>query len=88
MSNSYIEYALDPATQIGPVVDLQQLDTNLSFKRNAEAGIVKVNQATSGLDYHLPFGARKGSSYGPRGQGRYAAEFYAVVKAAYTSGGC
>jgi acyl-CoA reductase-like NAD-dependent aldehyde dehydrogenase len=57
------------------------------FKRNSEAGIVKVNQGTSGLDYHLPFGGRKGSSYGPREQGRYAAEFYTVVKTAYTSGG-
>lgn len=57
------------------------------FKRNAEAGIIKVNQSTSGLDYHLPFGGRKGSSYGPREQGRYAAEFYTVVKTAYTSGG-
>lgn len=57
------------------------------FKRNAEAGVIKVNQSTSGLDYHLPFGGRKGSSYGPREQGRYAAEFYTVVKTAYTSGG-
>lgn len=57
------------------------------FKRNAQAGIVKVNQSTSGLDYHLPFGGRKGSSYGPREQGHYAAEFYAIVKTAYSSAG-
>ncbi len=57
------------------------------FKRNSQAGIVKVNQSTSGLDYHLPFGGRKASSYGPREQGRYAAEFYTVVKTAYTSAG-
>ena len=55
------------------------------FKRHAQAGIVKVNQATSGLDYHLPFGGRKASSYGPREQGRYAVDFYTVVKTAYTS---
>ena len=29
------------------------------------------------------FGGRKGSSYGPREQGSYAAEFYTVVKTAY-----
>jgi aldehyde dehydrogenase (NAD+) len=57
------------------------------FKRYAEAGIVKVNQATSGLDFHLPFGGRKGSSYGPREQGSQAVEFYSVVKTAYTSAG-
>jgi acyl-CoA reductase-like NAD-dependent aldehyde dehydrogenase len=38
---------------------------------------------TAGVDYHVPFGGRKGSSYGPREQGRYAAEFYTVVKTAY-----
>jgi len=57
------------------------------FKRNVEAGVVKVNQATSGLDFHLPFGGRKGSSYGPREQGSQAIEFFSVVKTAYTSGG-
>ena len=54
------------------------------FKRNAEAGMVMVNLPTAGVDYHVPFGGRKASSYGPREQGRYAAEFYTVVKTAYT----
>jgi len=55
------------------------------FKRNAEAGMVMVNMPTAGVDYHVPFGGRKGSSYGPREQGRYAAEFYTTVKTAYTN---
>jgi acyl-CoA reductase-like NAD-dependent aldehyde dehydrogenase len=55
------------------------------FKRNAEAGMVMVNLPTAGVDYHVPFGGRKGSSYGPREQGRYAAEFYTTVKTAYTT---
>ena len=54
------------------------------FKRNSEAGMVMVNLPTAGVDYHVPFGGRKASSYGPREQGRYAAEFYTVVKTAYT----
>ena len=54
------------------------------FKRNSEAGRVMVNLPTAGVDYHVPFGGRKGSSYGPREQGRYAAEFYTSVKTAYT----
>ena len=54
------------------------------FKRNSEAGMVMVNLPTAGVDYHVPFGGRKGSSYGPREQGRYAAEFYSTVKTAYT----
>jgi acyl-CoA reductase-like NAD-dependent aldehyde dehydrogenase len=55
------------------------------FKRNAEAGMVMVNLPTAGVDYHVPFGGRKGSSYGPREQGKYAAEFYTTVKTAYTA---
>jgi aldehyde dehydrogenase (NAD+) len=54
------------------------------FKRNSEAGMVMVNLPTAGVDYHVPFGGRKGSSYGPREQGRYAKEMYTVVKTAYT----
>jgi aldehyde dehydrogenase (NAD+) len=54
------------------------------FKRNSEAGMVMVNLATAGVDYHVPFGGRKGSSYGPREQGAYAREFYTTVKTAYT----
>ncbi|MDW9769308.1 aldehyde dehydrogenase family protein [Sinorhizobium meliloti] len=54
------------------------------FKRNAEAGMVMVNLPTAGVDFHVPFGGRKSSSYGPREQGKYAAEFYTNVKTAYT----
>jgi alpha-ketoglutaric semialdehyde dehydrogenase len=54
------------------------------FKRNVEAGMCMVNLPTAGVDYHVPFGGRKGSSYGPREQGRYAAEFYTAVKTSYT----
>lgn len=57
------------------------------FKRHAQAGMVMVNLPTAGVDYHVPFGGRKGSSYGPREQGRYAAEFYTTVKTAYTMAG-
>ncbi|UNV88717.1 MULTISPECIES: aldehyde dehydrogenase family protein [unclassified Comamonas] len=54
------------------------------FKRHVQAGMVMVNLPTAGVDYHVPFGGRKGSSYGPREQGRYAQEFYTVVKTSYT----
>ena len=55
------------------------------FKRHAQAGMVMVNLPTAGVDYHVPFGGRKGSSYGSREQGRYAVEFYTTVKTAYTA---
>jgi len=53
------------------------------FKRHSQAGMVMINLPTAGVDYHVPFGGRKGSSYGSREQGRYAQEFYTVVKTSY-----
>jgi alpha-ketoglutaric semialdehyde dehydrogenase len=55
------------------------------FRREAQAGMVMVNLPTAGVDYHVPFGGRKGSSYGPREQGAYAREFYTTVKTAYVA---
>jgi len=57
------------------------------FRRNAKTGCVMVNLPTAGTDYHVPFGGRGDSSYGPREQGAYAAEFYTTVKTAYISSG-
>jgi acyl-CoA reductase-like NAD-dependent aldehyde dehydrogenase len=55
------------------------------FVRNSASGLVMVNLPTAGLDYHVPFGGRKKSSYGPREQGAYAKEFYTIVKTAYVA---
>lgn len=55
-----------------------------AFKEKAEAGMVMVNLPTAGSDYHVPFGGRKASSFGPREQGSYALEFYTTVKVSYT----
>ena len=57
------------------------------FRKNAQTGMVMVNLPTAGVDYHVPFGGRKGSSYGPREQGAYAADFYTAVKTAYINSG-
>jgi acyl-CoA reductase-like NAD-dependent aldehyde dehydrogenase len=57
------------------------------FRRNAQTGVVTVNLPTAGTDYHVPFGGRGESSYGPREQGRSADEFFTIVKTAYISAG-
>ncbi|MGB9143072.1 MAG: aldehyde dehydrogenase family protein, partial [Aestuariivirga sp.] len=57
------------------------------FRKKSAAGMVMVNLPTAGVDYHVPFGGRKGSSYGAREQGRFAADFYTSVKTAYTLAG-
>ncbi len=55
------------------------------YRKNAQVGMVMVNLPTAGVDYHVPFGGRKGSSYGSREQGRYAVEFYTTVKTSYVA---
>lgn len=57
------------------------------FRANMRAGCVMVNLPTAGTDYHVPFGGRGASSFGPREQGSYAAEFYTTVKTAYVAAG-
>ena len=63
------------------------ITTNLArathFRRHVKTGCVMVNLPTAGTDYHVPFGGRGESSYGPREQGQYAREFYTQVKTAY-----
>jgi aldehyde dehydrogenase (NAD+) len=46
--------------------------------------MVMVNLPTAGVDFHVPLCGRKGSSFGSREQGKYAAEFFTTVKTAYT----
>jgi alpha-ketoglutaric semialdehyde dehydrogenase len=54
------------------------------FVRNVRAGVTMTNLPTAGIDYHVPFGGTRKSSYGPREQGAAAIEFYTVMKTSYT----
>jgi len=54
------------------------------FVRNVRAGMVMTNLPTAGVDYHVPFGGTRKSSYGPREQGFAAVEFYTQIKTSYT----
>jgi alpha-ketoglutaric semialdehyde dehydrogenase len=48
----------------------------LRLTRRLEAGMIRVNAPTSGVDFQAPFGGSKESSYGPREQGMAARSFY------------
>src|SRR3954453_18490847 len=78
-----LSIANDTETGLSSGIVTSSLKHASHFKRHAQAGMVMVNLPTAGVDYHVPFGGRKGSSYGPREQGRYAAEFYTTVKTTY-----
>lgn len=62
----------------------QSLKHSAQFRRESQAGMVMTNLPTAGVDYHVPFGGTKQSSFGPREQGHYALEFYTTVKTAYS----
>jgi len=53
------------------------------FTRNVRAGMVMTNLPTAGVDYHVPFGGTRKSSYGTREQGFAAIEFYTQTKTSY-----
>jgi alpha-ketoglutaric semialdehyde dehydrogenase len=52
------------------------LDAVLRLTQRLDTGMIRVNQPTSGVDFHAPFGGEKDSSFGPREQGKAAREFY------------
>lgn len=56
------------------------------FRRNVRAGMVMINLPTAGVDYHVPFGGTRKSSYGSREQGFAAVEFYTQTKTVYVGG--
>jgi aldehyde dehydrogenase (NAD+) len=58
----------------------RDLRTALRYIDRIEAGLVRVNGDTTGVDPHAPFGGVKGSSSGSREQGPAAKEFYTEIK--------
>jgi alpha-ketoglutaric semialdehyde dehydrogenase len=56
------------------------LDRALRFAAELDAGLVRVNGPTSGVDFHAPFGGVKDSSIGPREQGKAARDFYTLTQ--------
>jgi aldehyde dehydrogenase (NAD+) len=78
-----LSIANDTDTGLSAGIVTASLKQASHFQRHAQAGMVMVNLPTAGVDYHVPFGGRKASSYGPREQGAYAKEFYTTVKTTY-----
>jgi aldehyde dehydrogenase (NAD+) len=82
------EQALEIANQgefgLSAGIVTQSLKLARHFKHNVRAGMVMLNVPTAGVDYHVPFGGTRGSSYGAREQGFAAVEFYTQIKTVYT----
>jgi alpha-ketoglutaric semialdehyde dehydrogenase len=65
---------------LSTAVFTRDLDRVLALAERLDTGLVRVNQPTSGVDFHTPFGGEKASSSGPREQGKQAREFYTSVR--------
>jgi acyl-CoA reductase-like NAD-dependent aldehyde dehydrogenase len=63
----------------------RDLTRALEFVRSARVGVVKINQESTGLEHHVPFGGMRGSSAGPSEQGKAAREFYSQWKVVYAN---
>ncbi|MFT3864342.1 MAG: aldehyde dehydrogenase family protein [Solirubrobacterales bacterium] len=68
--------ANDTAFGLSASVYTGDLARAMRFSRDCAAGVVKVNQESTGNEPHVPFGGLKGSSYGPNEQGTAAREFF------------
>jgi alpha-ketoglutaric semialdehyde dehydrogenase len=71
-----VEIANDVRFGLVAAVFTSDLGRALRLTNNLDAGMVRVNAPTSGVDFHAPFGGAKESSYGPREQGLAARAFY------------
>lgn len=80
-----IALANDSSLGLSAGICTSSLKYATQFRRDIQAGMVMVNAPTAGVDYHVPFGGIKGSSYGPREQGGLAMEFYTRVKTHYVA---
>jgi aldehyde dehydrogenase (NAD+) len=61
-------------------VHTRDLDTALAAADRLDAGMVRVNAPSSGVDFHLPFGGAKAASYGAREQGAAALDFFTTSR--------
>jgi alpha-ketoglutaric semialdehyde dehydrogenase len=70
---------------LSTAVFTRDLDRALELTRSLDTGLVRINQPTAGVDYHVPFGGEKDSGYGPREQGRAARDFYTSTRTVLVS---
>jgi aldehyde dehydrogenase (NAD+) len=86
----YYEEALEVANRgqfgLSAGIVTNSLKHSRHFRRHVRAGMVMVNLPTAGVDYHVPFGGTRKSSYGAREQGFAAVEFYTQTKTVYVGG--
>ena len=72
-------------TNLGLSASIQTTNVARVFEyiNGIEAGLITINLPSAGVEYQLPFGGTKDSSFGPKEQGPAALEFYTDYKTVY-----
>lgn len=80
-----IDIANDVKYGLSAGIFTRNLNAAMSFANRIEAGIVKINGETAGVEPQVPFGGMKASSSGSREQGKAAIEFFTETKTIYVN---
>ncbi|WP_373459749.1 alpha-ketoglutaric semialdehyde dehydrogenase GucD [Paenibacillus harenae] len=78
-----ISLANDTAYGLSASIYTKNIGNALSFVQNMEAGLIRVNAETAGVELQAPFGGMKQSSSHSREQGQAAIEFFTSVKTVF-----
>ena len=78
-----VRLANDTRYGLSAGVFTNDLTRALRFADDIHAGVVKVNQESAGVEFHVPFGGMQESSSGSREQGKAAREFFTQWKTVY-----
>jgi aldehyde dehydrogenase (NAD+) len=78
-----VRLANDTRFGLSASVFTNDLSRALRFADDIHAGVVKVNQESAGVEFHVPFGGMQESSSGSREQGKAAREFFTQWKTVY-----
>lgn len=81
-----IKAANDTKYGLSASIFTSNINSFLKFSDEIEAGLVRVNAESAGVELQAPFGGMKGSSVGSREQGEAAQEFYTEVKTIFIKG--
>ncbi|MFS0824642.1 alpha-ketoglutaric semialdehyde dehydrogenase GucD [Bacillus sp. 1P02SD] len=85
-----LEEAIDLANETKYGLSASIFTTNigslLEFIDEIEAGLVRINAESAGVELQAPFGGMKASSTGSREQGEAAKEFYTSIKTVFIKG--
>jgi len=81
-----IEVANDSKYGLSASIFTRNISSLLTFIDDMEAGLVRVNAESAGVELQAPFGGMKASSTGSREQGQAAKEFYTSIKTVFVKG--